>query len=687
MALFGKTTKPEDAGVSDGRELALLKTRLSNANLPDTVFSVSAKELERLEKMDSSIPEYMVGLNYLEYILALPWNQYTEDNLDLQRAEKILEAQHYGLKQVKERILEFLAVRTLRSMADFRVLVVDDEPIARTNLEHVLKKEGYLVSVAANGLEALEQLKNQDFELVLTDLKMEKMDGIQLLEAARQVAPHSEFIIITGYATVGTAVDALKKGATNYLPKPVDLDELRSTVRQTRDRKKQLQMQRSPVLCFTGPPGTGKTSIGRAIAEALERKFIRISVAGLRDEAEMHGHRRTYVGAMPGRVINEIKRAGVRNPVFMLDEVDKIGQDFRGDPAAVLLEILDPEQNKSFTDHYLDLPFDISAVMFIATANAVEKLSEPLLDRLEIIPFHGYTEKEKEIIARKYIIPKQLREHGLAALGVDFKPAAITRMIRDYTQESGLRNLEREIASICRKFARICLQGGEIRPKESITIDEALVFRLLGPRKFTRQRIDTENRVGVATGVVWTEFGGEIIFVEVAKMKGGQRLILTGSLGEILRESAQTALSYLRSRAACFGIDPNFFEDTDIHIHIPAGAIPKDGPSAGLTIAMALVSLLTDRPVRCDVALTGELTLSGRILSISGLREKVLAAQRAGIRTVAVPKSNALDVESLDPDLKAGIDIILAESLEGLMDITLLQRVEEGGASGASRCN
>ncbi len=679
MVLFRKPSRPEEQALSGTQDLQAIGNQIEKADLPRHVRAVAAKELERLDKMDSSIPEYMIGLNYLEYILALPWNQYTEDNLDLKRAQRILEARHFGLSHVKERILEFLAVRTLCALSDFRILVVDDEPIARTNLEHILKKEGYLVSVAANGVEALKKIQQAEFDLVLSDLKMEKMDGMQLLESAQKIAPHTEFVMITGYATVNSAVDALKKGAINYLPKPIDLNELRETVRQIHEKKRYIQARRSPILCFSGPPGTGKTSIGRAIAEALQRKFVRISVAGMRDEAELHGHRRTYVGAMPGRLINEIKRVGVNNPVFMLDEIDKIGQDFRGDPASVLLEILDPEQNSRFSDHYLDLPFDISPVMFIATANAVERLPEPLLDRLEIITFHGYTEKEKETIAHKYIIARQLREHGLATLGVKFAPTAVTRLIRDYTLEAGLRNLEREIASVCRKVARICLQDSDGRPAKALRVDDALVERLLGPAKFTRQQVDTENRVGVTTGLVWTEFGGEIIFVEAARMKGSQQLILTGSLGNILRESAQTALSYVRSQARRFGIDPDFFRGHDIHIHIPAGAIPKDGPSAGLTIALALISMLSSRPARRDAALTGELTLSGRILAVSGVREKMLAAQRAGIQVVVVPKANALDIENLDADLKEGMQLILANDIEQLLaDLLLPPRMDNG---------
>lgn len=671
VGFFRKSGKPQEEAPQVGQDLVDLHGAVTRAQLPDSVNLVAARELERLEKMDPSIPEYTIGLNYVEYLLSLPWHYFTDDNLDPARAEKILESQHYGLQHVKERILEYLAVRTLCSLGEFHILVVDDEEIARTNLEYVLKKEGYEVATAANGLEALERMGEREFDLILSDLKMEKMDGIQLLESARQVARHTEIVLITGYATVATAVDALKKGATHYLPKPIDLEELRSTVKSIRDGKRHMQMTRSPILCFAGPPGTGKTSIGRSIADALERKFVRISLAGLRDEAELRGHRRTYVGAMPGRIISEIRRLNVKNPLFMLDEIDKIGQDFRGDPASVLLEILDPEQNSRFTDHYLDLPFDLSGVMFIATANVVERLPDPLLDRMEVIEFPGYTEKEKQKIAQHYLIPRQLREHSLSHKGVQFSDEAVSKLIRDYTLEAGLRNLEREIATILRKLARIWLQN-KLESSAPLLVDGVLVQRLLGPRKYTHEIAEADHRVGVTTGLVWTEFGGEIIAVEASLMKGNQQLILTGSLGNVLRESAQTALSHIRSHAGEYSIDPDFFRGSDIHIHIPAGAIPKDGPSAGVTIALALFSLLSGRAARRDIALTGEMTLSGRILRVSGIREKMLAAQRAGIRVVVFPKLNEIDVNSLETDVREGVEVVLAEEIHSLVDMVLL---------------
>ena len=519
MGFFRKTTEEEHP--KPAQELVELRAAVQKAQLPEAVAAIAAKELERLDKTDASVAEYTIGINYLDYLISLPWNRFTEDNLDLKRAERILESQHYGLHHVKERILEYLAVRTLCSVQTSQILVVDDEEIARTNLEYILRKEGHQVTTAANGLEALEKVKAQEFDVVLTDLKMEKMDGIQLLESVKQIAPHTEIVMVTGYATVSSAVDALKKGAAHYLSKPIKLDELRATVREIIDKKRHVQMNRGPVLCFAGPPGTGKTSIGQAIAEALERKFVRLSLAGLRDEAELRGHRRTYVGAMPGRIINELKRLEVKNPVFMLDEIDKIGQDFRGDPASVLLEILDPQQNTNFVDHYVDVPFDLSGVMFITTANVVETLPAPLLDRLEVIYFPGYTEQEKIQISQHFLVPRQLREHALGHLGIEFTDAAVAKVIGGYTREAGLRNLEREIAMVCRKLARICVQS---KGTCALSVDEELVEKFLGPRKFTHEVAEVGNQVGVTTGLVWTEFGGEIIFVEATRMRGHKQL-------------------------------------------------------------------------------------------------------------------------------------------------------------------
>lgn len=667
MAFFRKT---EDTRPAVPQELLDLREAIEKARPPESVAAAVFKELERLEKTDPSAAEYPIGLQYVDYIASLPWNRNTDDNLDMARAERILEAEHFGLAHVKERVLEYLAVRTLRSMKTFQVLVVDDEEMARANIEHVVTRLGHTVETAGNGIEALRKIEKQDFDLVITDLKMEKLNGQQLLESIKRIAPHIDIVMVTGYATVDSAVDALTRGAAYYLAKPFKLDELRSTVNRILDKKRHVQVTRGPILCFCGPPGTGKTSIGQAIAEAMERKFARLSLAGLRDEAELRGHRRTYVGAMPGRIIGEIRRLGVKNPVFMLDEIDKIGQDFRGDPASVLLEILDPQQNHNFVDHYLEVPFDLSSVMFIATANLVDNLPGPLVDRLEIITFSGYTEKEKVQIARNHLIPRQLKDNGLDGKGVDFTDDAITKIIRDFTREAGLRNLEREIANVARKLARICLKEGDAQSPTLVTRN--LVEQFLGPRKFSHQMTETDDQVGVTTGLVWTESGGEIISVEATRMRGAQQLILTGSLGDVLRESAQTALSYVRSYGEQFDIDPDFFAGHDIHIHIPAGAIPKDGPSAGITIAWALISLLTSRPARRDVGLSGEITLHGRILPISGVKEKVLAAQRTGLRVVVFPRRNEEDVAALPDEVKAGMNIVVADDVADLKDLVIV---------------
>ncbi len=650
-----------------------LRSRIDEAALPPHVFEAVSRELEKLEKTDPAVAEYSVGFNYIELVLSLPWNRSSQCKLELARAQAILDTRHCGLFQVKQRILEFLAAKTLCSKAQQNILVVDDEEIARANMEHVLKKDGYGCHSANNGIEALAVLAREEIDLVITDLKMEQMDGLELLHQINRVSPEIPVIMVTGFATVSSAVEALKKGAAHYLGKPVNLDELRKTVKEVLEKKLFVEMGKGPILCFTGPPGTGKTSVGRAIAEALQRQFVRISLAGLRDEAELRGHRRTYVGALPGRIISELKRVGVNNPVFMLDEVDKIGQDFRGDPASVLLEVLDPEQNVRFTDHYLDVSFDLSRIMFIATANDLTKLPGPLLDRMERIEFAGYTDREKLQIAQQFILPRQLKATGLSRSAISFSPDAISRVISDYTRESGLRNLERELANICRKIALLCLKT-ENHDQAGVEIDADTVTRFLGPRKFHREAAEAGAQVGIATGLVWAETGGEIISVETASMPGSGKLILTGSLGEVLQESAQTVLSFIRSKTKEFGILDRFFQDTDIHIHFPSGAIPKDGPSAGIPIFAALLSLLTRRPARRDVALTGEMTLSGRILPISGIREKVLAAKRAGVQCVLLPQANNEEVMALDPDVREGIRLMLVANADEVLDQVLEAR-------------
>jgi len=650
-------------------DLELLRQEILKAKMPPSVQGYAVKEVDKLGKTPAEAAEYAIGINHLEYLVSLPWSVHTEDNLDLPHVEDVLNKEHAGLALVKERILEYLAVRTLKIQRDFRLLVVDDEEITRANLQHILEKEGYQVATAANGAEALEQMEKGSFDLVLTDLLMLKVDGMELLRQVKDRYPQTDVVIITGFATVPSAVEALQKGAYHYLAKPLKIDEVRSTVGQALARKQKAHRPKGPVLCFVGPPGTGKTSLGKSIASAMGRKFIRLALGGMKDEAEIRGHRRSYAGAMPGRIIDAVRRVGSRNPVFMLDEIDKVGQDFRGDPASALLEVLDPEQNEQFMDYYLDVPFDLSSVMFIATANLVDPIPRPLLDRMELLALPGYTDEEKKRIALEFLVPRQIETSGLSGFPPEFTPEAVLKIIREHTREAGLRNLEREIGSICRKIARKVLQQGG--KEKSLRVTPELVEEYLGPRKFYYEVAEAKDRIGVTTGLVWTETGGDIVFVEATKMKGNNKLILTGSLGEVMQESAQAALSYIRSNAARFEIDQDCFSEHDIHIHVPAGAITKDGPSAGLTLAMALISLLTGRPAKREVAMTGELTLTGRILPVAGIREKLLAARRAGVKTVVFPEKNSVDLDDLAADIRADIEVVLASSVDGVIDLAL----------------
>ncbi len=668
MSFFNKKREPEsitiDSGVIPNRHLSDLKLKVNSTDLPEQVANQVSSELDRLGKIDPIAAEFSIGINYIETLLSLPWFSATRDNLDLSRAESILNQQHYGLPSVKTRVLEYLAVKTLKSKQQYRILVVDDEDIARTNLLHYFAGLDYIVEGAINGVEALQKVETlQPFDLIITDLKMDQMDGLTLIEKAAKYSPDTDIIMVTGYATMSTAVDALRKGATHYLAKPVQLEELKQTVEDALARQGKLELSNGPVLCFSGPPGTGKTSIGHAVAASLGRNFVRISMAGLRDEAEIRGHRRTYAGAMPGRIINEIKRAGTINPCILLDEIDKIGQDFRGDPASVLLEVLDPEQNAKFIDHYLEIPFDLSAVMFIATANDLDKLPAPLLDRLEIIDFSSYTLQEKRVIAQKKLLPRQLVDNGLTGSPPQISEQTIDRLITGYTRDSGVRGLNREIGTLCRKLALQSIKEKN-RIRESVEINEDVLVNLLGPRKYRQEAAEGQDQIGVVTSLVWTRFGGEIMFIESLRMQGHTNLILTGSLGEVLRESAQIALSYIRSNAVSLGIAEDFYDHSDIHIHLPAGAVSKDGPSAGLAIALALISLLTNRPIKRDVSVTGEMTLSSNILAVGGIREKLLAASRAGCRKVVLPLLNKEDVESLPDDVTEHIDIVLVDHLQ-----------------------
>jgi ATP-dependent Lon protease len=648
-----------------------LRQIIASANLPSHVQDIASKELEMLSKISPNTAEYTIGLTYIEYLISLPWNKRTEDNLDLIRAESIMNEKHYGLHKIKERILEHLAVKILVSDKKPRILLVDDEKIALENLEIILGKEGYEVFTANNGVEAIEKIEKTDFDVVITDLKMQNVDGIGVLEKTKSKLPYAQVIMITGYATVDTAVETIRKGAFHYISKPFKIDEVRSVVKEALEKKFFNRNTKGSVLCFAGPPGTGKTSLGRAVAKALGRKFARISLGGIKDEAEIRGHRRTYAGAMPGRIIEEIRRTGVANPVLMLDELDKIGQDFKGDSASALLEVLDPEQNHDFIDHYLDVPFDLSSVMFIVTANIADNVQDPLKDRMEVIEFTGYTEDEKIEIALKYLIPKQVHEKGLSNHPPFFTIEAVSKIIHEHTREAGIRNLERQFATVCRKIAAEFVHKKE--KFENIKVTPELVERYLGPRNYYFEVADEKNLVGVTTGLVWTEVGGAIIFIEAAKMKGNGELILTGSLGSVMRESAQAALSYIRSNAASFDIVENFFDSQDIHIHVPAGAIPKDGPSAGATIAIALISLLTGRPARRDVAVSGELTLTGRILPVGGIKEKLLAARQAGVKVIILPLKNKVDIENLPENVRKATEIHYADNLDEIVDLVLMK--------------
>jgi ATP-dependent Lon protease len=528
------------------RDIAEIRLKVDAANLPPEARATTLKEIERLMQMPAMAPEVGIIRTYIDWIVELPWSNFTTDNLDVRNASKILERDHYGLKKAKDRILEYIAVRSLHP-----------------------KKE------------------------------------------------------------------------------------------------------RQPILCFVGPPGTGKTSIGRSIAEALGRKFVRISLGGVRDEAEIRGHRRTYIGALPGRIIQTIKRAGSANPFFMLDEIDKLGADFRGDPSSALLEVLDPEQNNSFSDHYLELPFDLSKVMFVTTANFLGTIPPALLDRMEVIEFPGYIEEEKLFIADRFLIPRQMDENGIDEIGLKFEPDAIKRIIREYTYEAGVRNLEREIGKICRKIARTKAEKKNYPEK----VGGKIVEKYLGPPQFFLTEAERKDEVGVATGLAWTENGGEILFIEVAVLEGKGNLQITGQVGDVMQESAQAALSYLKSRASILGIDGEVFERLDIHLHLPEGAIPKDGPSAGITLCCALVSAFTGRPIYKDVAMTGEITLRGRVLPIGGAREKLLAAYRVGIKTVLIPERNLKDLVDIPKPAKDALKIIPVSHMDQVLKIALSPEV------------
>ncbi|MDP5272686.1 endopeptidase La [Chengkuizengella axinellae] len=536
----------KELGDKEGRagEVEELRAKLAETDVSDKIKEKIEREIDRLEKMPSTSAEGSVIRNYIDWLLALPWNKQTEDHLDMAKAEGILDEDHYGLEKPKERVLEYLAVQKL----------------------------------------------------------VKKIKG--------------------------------------------------------------------PILCLVGPPGVGKTSLGRSIARTLGRKFVRISLGGVRDEAEIRGHRRTYVGAMPGRIIQGLKNAGTNNPVFLLDEIDKMSMDFRGDPGSALLEVLDPEQNSTFSDHFIEQPFDLSNVMFITTANAVHNIPRPLLDRMEMLYISGYTEIEKLEIAKKYLLPKQKKEHGLAEDQLIAEDETILKIIQEYTREAGVRNLEQQVASLCRKVVKEVVSKEE---DQQITVTSNEVEKFLGPSKFKYSLAEKENQIGAVTGLAWTEVGGDTLTIEVTVMPGNGKLTLTGKLGDVMKESAQAAFSYTRSKAEELNLEPDFHDKYDIHIHIPEGAIPKDGPSAGITIASALISALSEVPVSKEVAMTGEITLRGRVLPIGGLKEKALAAHRAGIKKVLFPEDNEKDLQELPEAVKKDIKFIPVSHMDTVLEQTLIQ--------------
>jgi ATP-dependent Lon protease len=534
-----------ELGESDARseDLAELRKGVEDAKMPETVEKEALKQLSRLEQMHPDSSESGMLRTYLDWLVELPWSKVTKDSLNLKKAKEILDEDHYYLHKIKERILEFLAVRKL-------------------------KKE-----------------------------------------------------------------------------------------------------MKGPILCFVGPPGVGKTSLGKSIARAMGRKFVRISLGGVRDEAEIRGHRRTYVGALPGRIIQGLKQAGTNNPVFMLDELDKLGNDFRGDPSSALLEVLDPEQNHMFSDHYINLPFNLSNVMFIATANQIDTVPGPLRDRMEVITLSGYTEEEKLQIAKRYLIPRQTKENGVTDKHVTITDEAVKTIISRYTREAGLRNLEREIGKACRKVARKVAEG----EKQRHLVNVATIGKYLGPLRYTRESEMEVNEIGVATGLAWTPVGGDVLFIEATVMKGKGGLTLTGQLGDVMKESVQAALSWIRSRENELHLADDFFHNVEIHVHVPAGAIPKDGPSAGVTMATALISALTKIPIRREVAMTGEITLRGKVLAIGGLKEKILAAIRAGITTIIIPEENRKDLEEIPKPLLKKVKMVFAKEISEVLAVALEQ--------------
>jgi ATP-dependent Lon protease len=579
-----KTIEKELGEDDENKELDDLDEKIKKAGMPEDVKNKAEKELKRLKSMSQYNPESSYVRTYIETLIELPWSVSSANNVDIKDAEKVLDADHYGLKKVKERILEYLAVMKLHSL--------------NFQMEENLPKS------------KLRKDTTQNFD---------------------------------------------QKG------------------HEKQKEVKKANKQSPTILCFVGPPGVGKTSIGKSISRALKRKFVKMSLGGIRDEAEIRGHRRTYVGALPGRIIQGIKQAGTNNPVFMLDEIDKVGTDFRGDPSAALLEALDPEQNAGFSDHYLDVPFDLSDVFFITTCNMLDTIPPALRDRLEIIHFAGYTEDEKYNIAEGYLIDKQRDVHGIKENIVMFEEKAVRDIIRRYTREAGVRELERQIATVYRKIAKK-IASGDSKDK-TFVINEQDLHEYIGPYKYSSYLAETKDEIGMTTGLAWTQAGGDILFIEVALMPGKGTLILTGQLGDVMKESCQAALSYVRSRWKALGLSEKFYETLDIHIHVPEGAVPKDGPSAGVAITMALVSALTKIPAKRTVAMTGEITLRGRVLEIGGVKEKIIAAHRAGIKTVIMPKDNKKDLEDIPDYILKKLSLHFVEHADEVLKIALTKEI------------
>ena len=590
----------KELGEGDRQDLDELREKIEALELAPEVRKEVDRELGRLERMGPEAMESQVIRTFLETVCELPWTARSEERIDIEHAAAILEEDHYALGDVKDRVLEFLAVRQLRER-----------------------------TAAADAAAAKDQ-----------EPEPEKADGGEAVAAQEQEKDK----------------DNVGEAAAKERPRTNDDDA------------------RGPILLFVGPPGVGKTSVAKSIARAMDREYVRISLGGVRDEADIRGHRRTYVGAMPGRIIQGMKQAGTKNPVFLLDEVDKLGVSFQGDPASALLEVLDPAQNDSFTDHYLGVPFDLSEVLFITTANFLQNIPGPLLDRMEVVDFAGYTEREKLEIARRYLTPRQIRRAGLSDAQITITDEAVAELITSYTRESGVRQLEREIGRLARKIARKVAAGAI----ESATVGSAEVRELLGRAKVHPEHAATEDQIGVATGMYYTPVGGDIMFVEATPMRGKGELVLTGQLGDVMKESARAAWTYARAHAEQLAIDPEAFSQ-DVHVHVPAGAIPKDGPSAGVTMATALVSALSKRAARHDVAMTGEITLSGRVLPIGGVKEKVLGAVRAGVTSIVLPKANEPDLEDLPEEVSATLEIHLVETLGEVLAKTLRGGSLKGG--------